>query len=58
MNEKFTPAPWIYQDGDNFEKEAVITTEGRLDKILNSAQPASDFYEEADALLAKARGEV
>ncbi len=28
-----------------------------LDKILNSAQPASDFYEEADALLAKARGE-
>lgn len=29
-----------------------------LDKILNSAQPASDFYAEADALLAKARGEA
>lgn len=29
-----------------------------LDKMLNSEQPASDFYEEADALLAKARGEV
>jgi hypothetical protein len=29
-----------------------------LDKMLNSEQPASYFYEEADALLAKARGEV
>ncbi len=31
MNEKFTPAPWIYMDGDSFEKDTVITTEGRID---------------------------
>ena len=29
-----------------------------LDKILNSTQPASDFYAEAEQLLAKARGEA
>lgn len=31
MNEKFTPAPWIYMDGDSFEKDTVITTEDRID---------------------------
>jgi hypothetical protein len=34
MNEKFTPAPWIYQDGDNFEKDTVITTESRIDSCI------------------------
>jgi hypothetical protein len=29
-----------------------------LDKILNSTQPASDFYAEAEQLLTKARGEL
>lgn len=34
MNEKFTPAPWIYMDGDSFEKDTVITTESRIDSCI------------------------
>lgn len=34
MNEKFTPSPWICQDGDNFEKDTVITIESRIDSCI------------------------
>jgi hypothetical protein len=30
MTAKFTKGPWVFADGDNFEKEAVVTTEGRI----------------------------
>jgi hypothetical protein len=30
MTTKFTKGPWVFADGDNFEKEAVVTTEGRI----------------------------
>jgi hypothetical protein len=31
MTTKFTKGPWVFADGDNFEKEAVVTTEGRIE---------------------------
>lgn len=29
--EKFTKGPWVFVDGDNFEKEAVVTTDDRIE---------------------------